>query len=355
MQSTAWTCTCTCILPSNPLLLLPPSASAPPSPAFLPCLPPTSSHFPPRPTLLSYAVGAHNANHSSPSLPCLHLTSFPLSSPPSPQYPLQWLNSTPLHCCLPNALTFPLRSPSPSLPVWAGKQRAVRLGTGHRRCPAHHPLFRFPVSPLAPSPSPPSPPFPSQCGKQRAARLGTGHRRCPAHHPLSHFPVSPLSPTPLSPLPSVGSNEQYDFEQAMGAALHTKPFTFDPFLSANATAHMLALPFLHFHQIAIAGAASLENFRDQNPGITFMTLKEAMEKLGHEYVDVLKMDCEGCEEEFTMGLKRETEEFVERRRREGGALTEEEMEGKRRGRGDAKLVINGGNLLFGQLLVEFHA
>ncbi|CAI6003323.1 unnamed protein product [Closterium sp. NIES-65] len=154
---------------------------------------------------------------------------------------------------------------------------------------------------------------------------------------------------------SVGSNEQYDFEQAIGAALHTKPFTFDPFLSANATAHMHALPFLHFNEIAIAGAASLENFRDENPGITIMTLQEAMKKLGHEYVDVLKMDCEGCEEEFIMGMKRETEEFVERRRKEGGALTEEEKEGKRRGRGDAKLVINGGNLLFGQLLVEFHA
>ncbi|CAI7739889.1 unnamed protein product, partial [Closterium sp. NIES-53] len=153
----------------------------------------------------------------------------------------------------------------------------------------------------------------------------------------------------------VGSNEQYDFEQALGAALHTKPFTFDPFLSANASHRMHALPFLHFNQIAIAGAASLEKFREQNPGITFMTLKGAMEKLGHEYVDVLKMDCEGCEEEFIMGLKRETEEFVERRRKEGGAWTEEELEGKRRGRGDAKLVINGGNLLFGQLLVEFHA
>ncbi|CAI5527040.1 unnamed protein product [Closterium sp. Naga37s-1] len=168
----------------------------------------------------------------------------------------------------------------------------------------------------------------------------------------SHFP--PL-PHPIIHCSGVGSNEQYDFEQAIGAALHTKPFTFDPFLSANASHHMLALPFLHFNQIAIAGAASLENFRGQNPGITFMTLQGAMEKLGHGYVDVLKMDCEGCEEEFIMGMKRETEEFVERRRREeGGGLTEEE-EGKRRGRGDAKLVINGGNLLFGQLLVEFHA
>ncbi|CAI5520996.1 unnamed protein product, partial [Closterium sp. Naga37s-1] len=185
----------------------------------------------------------------------------------------------------------------------------------------------FPPLPTTPSVPPLPPPSP------------------PLHHP---------PPTPSLVHASVGSNEQYDFEQAMGAALHTKPFTFDPFLSANATAHMHALPFLHFHQIAIAGAASLEAFRAKNPGITFMTLQGAMERLGHSYVDVLKMDCEGCEEEFIMGLKRETDEFLEKRRAEGGALTEEEKAGKRWGRGDAKLVVNGGNLPFGQLLVEFH-
>ncbi|CAI5988947.1 unnamed protein product [Closterium sp. NIES-65] len=199
-------------------------------------------------------------------------------------------------------------------------------------------------------------------------RFPTLHPSSPLFPPLppsSHHSLSPPLPPPSPPLhpppptsslvhASVGSNEQYDFEQAMGAALHTKPFTFDPFLSANATAHMLALPFLHFHQIAIAGAASLEAFRAKNPGITFMTLQGAMERLEHSYVDVLKMDCEGCEEEFIMGLKRETDEFLEKRRAEGGALTKEEKAGKRRGRGNAKLVVNGGNLPFGQLLVEFH-
>ncbi|GJP34019.1 hypothetical protein CLOM_g18502 [Closterium sp. NIES-68] len=135
-----------------------------------------------------------------------------------------------------------------------------------------------------------------------------------------------LLPTAIQQDPvvySVGSNEQYDFEQAISA-------------------------------IAVAGAASLKDFRMKSPGITFMTLAEVMAKLGHKYVDVLKMDCEGCEENFIMGLKKETEEFVGRRKAEGGAVTEEEKEGKRRGRGDAKLVVNGGNLPFGQLLVEFH-
>ncbi|GJP69492.1 hypothetical protein CLOP_g498 [Closterium sp. NIES-67] len=166
-----------------------------------------------------------------------------------------------------------------------------------------------------------------------------------------------LLPTAIQQDPvvySVGSNEQYDFEQGISAVLHTEPFTFDPFLSPEATARMNALPFLHFNQIAVAGAASLEDFRMKSPGITFMTLAEVMAKLGHKYVDVLKMDCEGCEENFIMGLKKETEEFVGRRKAEGGAVTEEEKEGKRRGRGDAKLVVNGGNLPFGQLLVEFH-
>ncbi|CAI5459790.1 unnamed protein product [Closterium sp. Yama58-4] len=258
-------------------------------------------------------------------------------------------------------------------------------------------LATLPVSsrPPCPFPSPPVPPVPSRLLPSPLSLPVSSRPPCPfprkvAHdgeqwpvdaHDLPSLLLSVLMPTYPCPaeervgawgdggkwvcmLPtaiqenpivySVGSNEQYDFEQAIGAALHTKPFTFDPFLSPNASQRMHALPFLHFHEIAVAGAASLEDFRAKNPGITFMTLQGAMEKLGHSYVDVLKMDCEGCEEEFIMGLKRETDAFLERRRAEGGVWTEDEKAGKRRGRGDAKLVVNGGNLPFGQLQVEFH-
>ncbi|CAI7888861.1 unnamed protein product, partial [Closterium sp. NIES-53] len=94
---------------------------------------------------------------------------------------------------------------------------------------------------------------------------------------------------------SVGSNEQFAFEQGMAESVRTKAFTFDPFITATQQAHMRSLPFLHFHAIGVAGEESLAYYHKQNPDYDFKTLAQLMLFLNHTYVDVLKIDCEGCE------------------------------------------------------------
>ncbi|CAI5524425.1 unnamed protein product [Closterium sp. Naga37s-1] len=129
---------------------------------------------------------------------------------------------------------------------------------------------------------------------------------------------------------SVGSNEQFAFEQGMAESVRTKAFTFDPFITAAQQAHMRSLPFLHFHGIGVAGEESLAYYHKQNPDYDFKTLAQLMLFLNHTYVDVLKIDCEGCEVAFMRDIARAY------------------------GSEPATLAINGGVLPFGQVLMELH-
>ncbi|GJP33994.1 hypothetical protein CLOM_g18478 [Closterium sp. NIES-68] len=129
---------------------------------------------------------------------------------------------------------------------------------------------------------------------------------------------------------SIGSFGMYSFEKEMHRMLRTKPYTFDPFLPPAKRAVMASLPFLHFLEIGLSGSATLPSYRSKFPEKTFSTLPEMMRQFGHTYVDVFKIDCEGCEVELLRDLGEEYNNT-----------------GKR-------LAVHGGKLPFGQILIEFH-
>ncbi|CAI6003290.1 unnamed protein product [Closterium sp. NIES-65] len=181
-----------------------------------------------------------------------------------------------------------------------------------------------------------------------------------------------LIPTAVQAKPvvySVGSDEEYSFEESMFRHYRSQPYTLDPFLSPQAQARMQLLRFLHFHSLGLAGKASLGDYQKWNPNVTFRTLPELMQDLNHTYVDILKLSCGGCEEEVIFdvyegsvngtaggagrGMREKVDQF--RGSGSGGVRNYEE------GREDAvdpsvgaRLAINGGKLPFGQLVVDFH-
>ncbi|GJP34018.1 hypothetical protein CLOM_g18501 [Closterium sp. NIES-68] len=142
-----------------------------------------------------------------------------------------------------------------------------------------------------------------------------------------------MLPSTIQPKPivySIGSNESFSFEYEISQELHIRTDTFDPFIPKEAQERMKNLPFIRFHGIGVASDADINNYHKWFPKMKFMKLTEIMESLGHTYVDVLKIDCEGCEENFI-------KELVEANHHKVGALT-----------------IHGGRLPFGQMLCEFH-
>ncbi|GJP46090.1 hypothetical protein CLOM_g5421 [Closterium sp. NIES-68] len=94
---------------------------------------------------------------------------------------------------------------------------------------------------------------------------------------------------------SIGSNGEYTFEQDISARLHSRPFTFDPFLDPVLEQTMLRLPFLSFEAVGLAAKSTLEKWKEETKGKAFMTLDQVMTKHNHTHIDILKIDCEGCE------------------------------------------------------------
>ncbi|GJP41734.1 hypothetical protein CLOM_g1375 [Closterium sp. NIES-68] len=93
---------------------------------------------------------------------------------------------------------------------------------------------------------------------------------------------------------------------------------------------MRALSFLHFRAVGLSGEADLQTYRRKNPTKLFVTLARLLALLNHTYVDVFKIDCEGCELEVIKDMSASY------------------------GSQPAKLAIHGGTLPFGQILMEFH-
>ncbi|CAI5527016.1 unnamed protein product [Closterium sp. Naga37s-1] len=89
-----------------------------------------------------------------------------------------------------------------------------------------------------------------------------------------------LIPTAVQAKPvvySVGSDEEYSFEESMFRHYRSQPYTLDPFLSPQAQARMQLLRFLHFHSLGLTGKASLGDYQKWNPNATFRTLPELMQ------------------------------------------------------------------------------
>ncbi|CAI5462623.1 unnamed protein product [Closterium sp. Yama58-4] len=129
---------------------------------------------------------------------------------------------------------------------------------------------------------------------------------------------------------SIGSRGRYSFEDSIHKFLRVQPHTFDPFLTPETAASMQNLSSLHFHPIGLSANSSLQNYHKKFPEMQFLTLGGIMDMLNHSYVDVFKIDCEGCEE---------------------AVITEI---GEANGYTASQLSVHGGTLPFGQILVEFH-
>ncbi|CAI5999253.1 unnamed protein product [Closterium sp. NIES-64] len=97
---------------------------------------------------------------------------------------------------------------------------------------------------------------------------------------------------------------EYSFEKDMFFKFPlTRPLTFDPFLDPSLASSMQALSFLRLLPIGLAGAGVIERARVDRPGVQFMTVGEVMAANNHSYVDVLKVDCDGCEEGLVYDIK----------------------------------------------------
>ncbi|CAI7814553.1 unnamed protein product [Closterium sp. NIES-53] len=73
---------------------------------------------------------------------------------------------------------------------------------------------------------------------------------------------------------SIGSNGEYTFEQDIAARLHTRPFTFDPFLDPAMEHTMMRLPFLSFEAVGLAAKSTVEQWKAETKGKAFMTLEQ---------------------------------------------------------------------------------
>ena len=89
---------------------------------------------------------------------------------------------------------------------------------------------------------------------------------------------------------SFGSHDEFSFETAVhNFNPHCHIHTFDP-----TVAHPASRPsFVHYHHWGL-GTTDTHN---KSMGLYF-TLADIMRRLGHDHVDVLKVDCEGCELDF---------------------------------------------------------
>ncbi|CAI5482085.1 unnamed protein product [Closterium sp. Yama58-4] len=174
-------------------------------------------------------------------------------------------------------------------------------------------------------------------------------------HPIT-FPRSPCVP-PHSHRTSIGSNEEFSFEQDIGSLLHTTPLTFDPFVPpAFADFMNQSLHCLSFFSTGLSSHASLEKTRAENPEQEFLTLPGLMARHGHAYLPHVGWLKEEGEEEGVGGGERRREGRGEvvvggggRRGLEGTGVV---------ARGGGEGMVRGGEggkvPSVGQILVEMH-
>lgn len=97
---------------------------------------------------------------------------------------------------------------------------------------------------------------------------------------------------------SIGSNGQYDFEQAFLKETKCEVHTFDCHYQGGASQHK-GRHF--FHPVCLGGKT--EQRRAGNATLEYKTLADLISMTGHSQVDMLKMDIEGFEYESLTGLR----------------------------------------------------
>jgi hypothetical protein len=88
---------------------------------------------------------------------------------------------------------------------------------------------------------------------------------------------------------SIGSNNQFDFEEAMHEKLRCETHTFDPTVDGkNALQHVTT-----FHRLGLISKGKADN-------ILFYSIGHLADSLNHanRTIDIFKIDCEGCEYEL---------------------------------------------------------
>ena len=116
---------------------------------------------------------------------------------------------------------------------------------------------------------------------------------------------------------SVGSNAEASFEHDMYDLTGALPHAFDHTVKGKLLEDMRSLSFLQFHAIGLGSTS--------NTARNVMSIDDVMASLKHNFVDVLKIDCEGCEIDVFEGIW--------------------EKKGLHRA---------GDKVLFGQVLIEYH-
>ena len=104
-----------------------------------------------------------------------------------------------------------------------------------------------------------------------------------------------------------------DFEDAIQLSFNASSFTFDPTLKPAQIRKVSGTGHVRFHEIGLTGAkdkeAEMEKMANKqklyfSPNARLMYIDEIMKMLGHNFVDIFKLDCEGCEESFIPYLKK---------------------------------------------------